>query len=47
MALRRFHRPRWAKANAASTELIRLAELLEKGLITRSEFEAAKSRLLG
>lgn len=36
----------YGNGTSAATELSRLAELVEKGLITRAEFEAQKARLL-
>lgn len=36
----------YGHGTSAATELSRLAELVEKGLITRAEFEAQKARLL-
>lgn len=36
----------YGHGTSAATELTRLAELVEKGLITRQEFEAQKARLL-
>jgi hypothetical protein len=36
-----------AEPNSTASELDRLADLLEKGLLTRDEFEAAKKKIIG
>jgi len=36
-----------AEPSSAASELERLARLLEKGLLTRDEFDAAKKKIIG